>query len=121
MVADFTGIGLFALMNNGASWTKLHSLTTSGLAAGDIDGNGRSDLLGLYNSGFWARYDDGTWLKLHSTRPVQLTIADLDSNRTDDVVAGFAGLGLYRRMNNNPTWIFLHPQPSQGLAPGHFD
>ncbi len=38
LVIDFgAGVGVWTYMNN-ASWTQLHSNTTSGLSSGNVDG-----------------------------------------------------------------------------------
>ena len=111
--------GLWARYND-ATWAKLHSYSAQALAIGDLDGNGRDDLLVNFGaSGLWARYNNATWTKLHNNSSIGLIAADLDGDGKDELVVDFSN-GLWIR-NSNATWKNLNTWPEQMLAVGRFD
>ena len=42
-------------------------------------------------------------------------------NAKDEIIADFAGLGLFARYNNVTRWVRLRPTVSRGVASGGFD
>jgi len=44
------------------------------LASGDLDGDGRDDLIGVWTDGVWVRYGaSGQWQKITSSKPTWIT------------------------------------------------
>lgn len=55
---------------NNTSWVQLHVFHASWLATGDLDGNGRADvILGFPGLGLWALKNLNAWTPLHSITP----------------------------------------------------
>ena len=97
---------------------------TTTLSAGDLDGNGRDDVVVDFGSlGFWAWMNDASWLKLHPTlSPDRVAIGDMDGNGQDDVIADFSSTagGIYVKRNLG-SWLKLHGAASQSLTTGDLD
>jgi hypothetical protein len=112
LVVDFgSAYGTFIYYNNSA-WSKLHGLSPTLMAEGDLDGNGRDDLVAVFAGfGTYVYYNNSTWNKLHSLSPTLMATGDLDGEGHDDLIAVFAGYGTYVYYNNSG-WTKL-----QGLGP----
>ncbi|MFQ5964326.1 MAG: fibronectin type III domain-containing protein, partial [Candidatus Scalinduaceae bacterium] len=90
--------------STGVSATTLSSNTN--ITIGDIDGNGKDDVVVDYGSGVgvWAVMNNSTWKKLHAVSPEIMTTADIDGNGQEDVFIDFgSGVGIWTLMNNS-TW-----------------
>ncbi len=73
--------------------------------------------------GLWTNYDSGgtsTWSPIHNLSPTRLTTGDLDGNGQADILANFAGYGLWAFVNNT-TWTPLHPLDADLVATGDID
>ena len=78
-------------------------------------------MIGVYGTGLWVRYDNGTWLRFSVAQPLRVVTADLDNNGQDELVASYSGLGLFARINNAAAWTMLHAAVPQSLAAGEID
>jgi hypothetical protein len=58
---------------------------------------------------------------LSGKTPLHVVTGQLDYNGKVDVVADFAGLGIYARMNNSGPWVKLRDNVPLGLATGDLD
>jgi hypothetical protein len=102
-------------------WRPIHNLSPSVMAAGDVDGNGKSDLIVDFPGyGVWAWMNNTSWVLLNAFDADQIVIADLDANGQDDVILSFPAYGLWVRYNN-ASWTQLHSHSSSGLAAGNVD
>lgn len=122
LVASFSGLGLFALMN-GTTWVNLHPFDVSHLATGDLDGNGRDDIIATFAGyGVWIRYDSGSWVQLHPSMPDTLTVGNIDGSigGRADVLLSFGSAGTWAWMNNT-AFAQIHPFATQQLAIGDID
>ena len=118
--AQFKDIGIFLRLNE-SPWARIHAGLAQGLAAGDVDGNDRDDLIVAFPFGLRQRYDNGIWRKISDGVPQNVTTADLDRNGKDDVIGSFKGLGLLVRYNDgNGPWRKIGPSAQQ-VAAGGFD
>ena len=68
------------------TWSQVHAVNASHLSAGDLDGNGKSDLLVDFGStyGIWKLLNGTTWSQLHTLTSTNILTADLD--RADTVL-----------------------------------
>jgi hypothetical protein len=56
-----------------------HNVTTQDLAVGDLDGNGKDDLIVDFGgAGLWVRYNNATWMKLHNASTQDLAAGGFD-------------------------------------------
>ncbi len=65
------------------------------IAAGDVDGDGVDDLIGVWDSGLWVKYSStGKWERL-SNSPTCITSGDLNNDGRDDVIGSWKNDGVY--------------------------
>ncbi|MFV1998526.1 MAG: FG-GAP repeat domain-containing protein [Acidiferrobacterales bacterium] len=116
VVVDFGGIGLWARMND-ATWLKLNNASPDQFVVGDINGNGKDDVIAVYPGGIFVKRDLGGWTQLHNFTPETMATGDLDGNGKDDVVIDFGGIGLWARMNDT-SWLKLNNASPAELVVG---
>ncbi len=88
VVAAVGANGLQAWNNDLGTWTTLNSVAPDVFATGDVDGNGRADVVAAFsatggnitNTGTWIRYDDGTWQRLIALQATSIAIGNLDGD-----------------------------------------
>jgi hypothetical protein len=90
---------------------------------GDLDGNGRAEIVGDFSNGLRARYNNaGAWTLLHAISPRRVITADLDGDGQSEVVSDFGGsIGIAVRYSNANPWRNLHRTAGQAMAAGRFD
>jgi hypothetical protein len=125
LVLDFGPTnGLWLSMNPAGStpqWSKLHDLSPTHMAIGDVDGNGSADVIADFPGyGVWIWSNNSRWIQLHSLDVADLVVGDLDGNGRADVMMSFPGYGLYAWMNNT-RWVRLHSLTATGMAIGNLD
>lgn len=100
-------------------WSLMADTATSRMiAAGDVDGDGLDDLMGVWESGLWVRYAaDGQWKKWTSNRPTWLTSGDLNHDGRDDVIGSWKSDGVYYRDSVTGNWINI-TTPARQIAAG---
>ena len=118
---DFAGYGLWSYANK-TLWSQIHPLNASHLAAGDVDGNGRSDLIVDFGSqfGIWILMNGTSWSQVHTLTSTNVLTADLDSNGKADVIINFGAAGLWEYANNT-NWIRLHSASPGVMAVGRLN
>lgn len=95
--------------------------TPINMVTGDIDGNGKFDLIIDFGSfGVWTWMNDRTWSKLHKLSPKMMVIGDIDGNSQSDLILDFAPFGLWNWVNNSQ-WEKLHTLSPEALVTGDFD
>ena len=84
-------------LSNGTTWSQVHPFDATRLAAGDLDGNGVSDLVIDFGASFgvWVLHNGTTWAQLHTLTTEGITTGDLDGNGHDEVIIDFGGLGVW--------------------------
>ena len=81
--------GVWIRLNN-KPWNRV-SAGTQGLRAGDLDGDGKDELIAnLGREGLWARYNNSRWVKLQPASPIRLATGDLDGNGQDELMPSSA-------------------------------
>jgi hypothetical protein len=116
------GIGLWGYYDGGAApWQPLHNLSPTSLVTGDLDGNGRTDLvLTFAGLGLWAFMNNITWTQFHSLDAGPIATGDIDGNGRDDLVATFPGYGVWIRFDSG-AWQQLHGLAPAAMAVGDMD
>lgn len=119
IVANFTGLGLWAFMND-ETWVTVHPADVTALAVGDLNSNGRDDIVVTFAvHGLWVRYDDGTWAQLTPSVPTALAVGDTGGTPADDVVATLpSGTYVYRP---GAGWSQLHSMRAVNIQIGDMD
>lgn len=119
--------GRLYLRKSDGRWNIFRSEPTDDLAVGDLDGDGREEL--IIDSGYqglWVRRDLGkfgiSWMKLDASDALLIATGDLDGNGKDELIADFGGSrGLQARFNNAGTWVKLHSWSAEALVTGDLD
>jgi len=104
LLVDLGAEGLWRFLNN-STWRKLDARSPVAIAAADLDGNGRDEVIASFSvagfRGLFARYNGSrSWIRLDNGVPTKLAVGDLDGNGKDDIVAEF-GQGRLRVLRNN--------------------
>ena len=92
-------------------------------AAGDLDDNGKEDLVVDFGSGgLWAYYNNSaTRVKLDRRSPDRILVTNLDGEGKGEIVVDFGAAGLWARYNNSGAFRQLRDWPLQSIAAGNFD
>jgi hypothetical protein len=80
------------------------------MVAVDTDGSGDTDsgVMSFANAGLWfLDGDNDVWTQLHPLSPTHLAAGNLDGTGGDEVIADFAGFGLW--VYTGGGWSQLHP------------
>ncbi len=74
---------------------------------GDISGNGREDLIGVWDSGMWVLYSaTGKWEKIDKNIPIWLTAGDMTGEYQSDILASY-GSGTWYRDSVTTKWYSM--------------
>ena len=119
--------GLSVLYNSGpdaptaGAFTPFHPFSPTALATGDLDGNGRADLIiDFPGFGVWLWRNNAVWVQLHTSNVAGIAAGDLDGDSRDDVIVDFPGLGLWVWLND-ASWVRLHPTNPSRFVVGDLD
>jgi hypothetical protein len=100
------------------SWTRLTPSAAIDMVSGDMNGDGRDDLVGSWTTGVY--YKDsigGGWVKM--APPADLIAAgDLDGDGTNDLLWSKAGDGVWVKSSNTMTWTQLTPAAAIDMVSG---
>lgn len=102
------------------TWALVRPLAPTHVAAGDLDGNGRADLVIDFGAGIgiWTFRNGTTWAPVHPTTSEGFVLLDRDGNGRDDVVIDFGpGIGVWAHVNS-AEWEFLHDLSPETMAAG---
>jgi hypothetical protein len=101
------------LLNN-ATWQQLYTGNPVYIAAGDLDGNGKDELIADRGTGtaggIWVRANHaGAWRKIRNGAVTQgLETGDLDGNGKEELLVDLGATGFYALLNNTTTWLRLN-------------
>jgi hypothetical protein len=123
----YNNVSSLWVYRNNSTWTLLHPLSPAHLAAGDIDGNGRADLVMDFRAPFylWTFRNNTTWVQLPDTRLASaedIVLTDRDGIGKDAIVIDFGpadGNGLWQYTNEGG-WRQLHALSPELMVTGQF-
>jgi hypothetical protein len=76
---------------NHATWVFLNGLSPTQMVTGDLDDNGRDEVIAVFaGAGVW-RWSDGSWFGVHGLTPNRLAVGRIDAVPGDDLVVDFPG------------------------------
>ncbi len=116
--------GIWVFRNN-RKWAKLHKRSAEIMVTGDMDGNGKDevivDFLGK-PAGIWVRRNDRKWLLLHKRPALIMVTGDMDGNGKDEVIVDFHGNpeGIWVR-RNDLKWRQLFTSSALIMVTGDMD
>ena len=122
-----TSCSIFLVLASGSiaipgTWSSLHGLSASHIAAGHLDANAKADLVIDFGAGvgIWTFRNNATWGYLHGLTSRNVLLADLDGTGEDEIVIDFGPTyGLWQYANDS-VWTPLHSISPVGLAAGRF-
>ena len=120
-VGTWDGQGVYFRNSETSKYVNLSSPADL-IAAGDLDGDGKDDLIGIWpgQGGVWARYSKtGAWAKLSSTAK-HIAAGDMNGDGRKDLVGTWDGQGVYYRDSKSGTWIKL-ASPADLITAGDLD
>ena len=96
--------GTFAWSNN-KQWLKLSNRSPASMAKGDLDGNGREELIVQFDDGRGAGiyWNNARWSDLHPFETSHISTADRDGDGHREVIVGFA-----EQMQGTYSWSTDH-------------
>jgi hypothetical protein len=92
------------------------------IAAGDLDGDGKADLIGIWptQGGVWVRYSKtGAWAKLSSTAR-HIASGDMNGDGRADLLGTWDGQGVFYKDSISGSWVKL-ASPATLITAGDFD
>ncbi|MEN6560319.1 MAG: C25 family cysteine peptidase [Acidobacteriota bacterium] len=120
-VGTWDGQGVYYRNSDTGAWVALSSPATM-IAAGDLDGDGIDDLIGLWPSqgGIWVKYSQsGAWAKLSSTA-VHIAAGDMNGDGRADLLGTWDGQGVFYRSSVSGAWVKL-ASPATMITTGDID
>jgi Right handed beta helix region len=121
LLATWDGQGVYDRNSDTGGFVKLASPATM-IAAGDLDGDGLDDLIGLWpgQGGIWVKYSQsGAWAKLSSTA-VHIAAGDMNGDGRVDLLGTWDGQGVFYRNSLNGAWIKM-ASPATMITTGDID
>jgi hypothetical protein len=110
------GEGVWVKHSSAGKWTRLTPAAAGDMTSGDMNGDGRDDLVGSWTSGVYYKDSiDGGWIKMAPPGDV-IAAGDLDGDGTDDLLWSKAGDGVWVKHSSTASWTRLTPAPA-----GHMD
>jgi len=116
LIVDFgPGVGIWFYHWDGndlpssPSWVQIHSLSADAMAGIDSDGDVDMDSVAFSfaGAGLWLfNRDANAWSQLHRMNPIHLAACNLDGADGDELIADFAGYGLW--IYSAGAWSQLH-------------
>ncbi len=107
---------------NHLTWVRLHTLSPSVMATGDLYRNGRDEaIFGFPGAGLWIWTNNSVWQQRHLLEARRfLATGNVDGAGGDDLIAQFEGFGSYMWLNNAAA-ILLHPLTASKILTADVD
>jgi len=120
LLGTWDGSGVWFRNSVTGSWVKM-SPPAYLVAAGDLDGDGTDDLIGVWSSGLWVKYSStGSWAKLSTSLPSNIASGDMDGDGRCDVLGSWSS-GVYYKNMSSGTWVRMTTTPANHVAAGDLD
>jgi hypothetical protein len=121
IILEFPGDGLWRAYWNqvtDAQMFRLHPFPAAHIAAGDVDGNKKADLVIDFGPayGVWLFRNDTSWSQLHGFSTEGFTLADRDATGKDEVVLDFGPAYGVWQYANDANWSQLHPLSPEAMV-----
>jgi hypothetical protein len=95
--------GVWYRNSESGSWVLL-TTPADMVAAGDVDGDGVSDLIGVWGNGLWVKLSaTSNWSKLSTIAPTHIASGDMNGDGRDDVLGTWAS-GVWFRDSMTGLW-----------------
>jgi hypothetical protein len=114
--------GVSSLNLDTGAWDLITSSAATQIAAGDMDGDGKADLVGIFlGSGLWVKYSaTGQW-QFISSSPSWITVGDFTGDGRADLV-GIWGSAVWLRDSATGSWSALtYADSATMIAAGDMD
>jgi hypothetical protein len=99
-----TGDGVWVKHSTTGTWMKLSNAPALDLASGDMNGDGRVDLVGNWSSGVYYKSSiGGAWVMMGPVGGF-IGTGDLDGDGTDDLLWSKMGDGVWVKNSTTGTW-----------------
>jgi hypothetical protein len=121
LAGTWDGQGVYFRSTETGTWTPL-ALPADKIACGDLFGDGRDDLLGIWSgqAGVWVRNSlTGAWSFLSSAAS-QIAVGDMNGDGRSDFVGTWTGQGVYYRNSIGGAWTQV-ATPADLIAAGDLD
>jgi len=121
LLGTWDGQGVYYRQSHTGEWIKM-ATPAEKISAGDLDGDGIDDLLGIWPSqgGVWVKYSSTeSWDKLASTAR-DIASGDFSGDGKDDLLGTWDGQGVYYKDSTTGTWIKMSI-PADLVASGDID
>ncbi len=112
--------GVSSINSDTGEWSLITASPADQIVAGDMDGDGIDDLIGIFiQSGLWVKYSaTGQWQFISST-PTRITVGDFNADGKDDLV-GLWGDIVWLRDSASGNWTSISSGATQ-IAVGDMD
>src|SRR5262249_7183796 len=106
---------------NDSHWVKLSPSTSNHMATGDLDGNGKAELVVDFpGRGVWVLANNTSWSRLQAQNATNIVVGDLDGNGKDEVVIDSPHSPIMVWVNNE-SWRKLPVSRSRSMFIDDFD
>jgi len=120
LLTSVDGQGVWCRNSDTGEWTQL-ATSASQITAGDLDGDGIDDLIGIWPGlgGAWVKYSsNSTWERLANSADL-IASGDMNGDQRDDLVVSETG-GVYYRCSVSSSWIKM-ASTADRIATGDLD
>jgi hypothetical protein len=123
-LATWDGYGVYYRNSETGSWVRIEPTPAAQVTAGDLDGDGTDDLMGIWpgDPGVWVKFSTTrSWAMLDSIKPEWIAAGDMNGDGREDLVATWAGYGVYYRNSKTGLWVRIEPTPATQITAGDLD
>jgi cysteinyl-tRNA synthetase len=113
-----SGEGVWAKSSSTLAWTKLCYAHAWDMESGDMNGDGRDDLVGIWPTGVYYKSTiGGTWAKIAAVAD-DIAIGDIDGDGKDDILWNKTGDGVWVKKSLTGTWTRFCVAPASDITSG---
>jgi M6 family metalloprotease-like protein len=123
-LATWDGYGVYYRNSETGSWVRIEPTPAAQVTAGDLDGDGTDDLMGIWpgDPGVWVKFSTThSWAMLDSIKPEWIGVGDMNGDGRKDLVCTWTGYGVYYRNSMTGSWVRIEPTPASQVTAGDLD